>query len=172
MKIKEAEPSAQSSQQRAKSASIPSIISADVVLTGTLFSNGDIQVDGRIEGDIRAVSVMISEFAAIYGNINSDEVIVRGRVEGSIHARKLQLCATSHILGNIVHEVLSVDAGAFFEGTCRQASPGDRDNSELKLIDIPPETSSKNGATPLVGGDQHSPPAASRAAASFTPHKS
>ena len=41
--------------------STPSIICADVMITGSLHGEGDIQIDGSVEGNIRAVSLMIGE---------------------------------------------------------------------------------------------------------------
>jgi len=100
---------------------VPSIISAELSVRGTLVSAGDIQVDGRVDGDIRATSLVVGEKATILGDIYAEEATVRGRVEGSIRARKVHLCATCKVEGNILHEALSVEAGAFFEGNCRHS---------------------------------------------------
>src|SRR6185437_397181 len=94
----------------------PSIISADLTVTGTLVSNGDIQIDGTVEGDVRSAGLVIGEKAEIHGEVLADDLTVRGRVIGRIRARKVQLCATSHVEGDILHEAFAVEAGAFFEG--------------------------------------------------------
>jgi cytoskeletal protein CcmA (bactofilin family) len=107
--------------KRAARTSAPSIISADLIVQGTLKSSGDIQVDGRVEGDVHSASLVIGDKAFIQGEILAEEVTVRGRVEGSIRARKVLLCATSHVEGNILHEAFAVETGAFFEGNCRHA---------------------------------------------------
>ena len=99
----------------------PSIISADLTVTGTLVSNGDIQIDGIVEGDVRSVGLVIGEKAEIHGEILAEDVTVRGRVIGRIRARKVQLSATSHVEGDILHEAFAVEAGAFFEGNCRHS---------------------------------------------------
>jgi len=101
---------------------VPSIISAELIVRGTLISEGDVQVDGRVDGDIRSAGLVIGEKAMIMGDIYAEEATIRGRVEGSIRARKVQLCATCHVEGNILHEALSVETGAFFEGNCRHSS--------------------------------------------------
>src|SRR5690606_15439496 len=44
---------------------------------------------------------------------------VHGRVEGSVRARKVMLARNAHVLGDIVHQSLSVEMGAVFEGQCR-----------------------------------------------------
>ncbi len=100
---------------------VPSIVSADVIMTGSMVSNGDIQIDGIIEGDVRSVGLVIGEKAEVRGEIMAQELIVRGRVVGRIRARKVQLAATAHVEGDIVHEAFSVEAGAFFEGNCRHS---------------------------------------------------
>ena len=101
--------------------SAPSILAADATIKGTLPSDGDMQIDGRVEGDVRSVSLVIGEKAEIHGEILAEDVPVRGRVIGRIRARKVQLCATSHVEGDILHEAFAVESGAFFEGNCRHS---------------------------------------------------
>lgn len=100
---------------------VPSIISSELVVRGTLISAGDVQIDGKVDGDIRASALVVGDKAVIVGDIYAEEAIVRGRVEGSIRARRVQLCATCRVEGNILHEALSVESGAFFEGNCRHS---------------------------------------------------
>ena len=69
----------------------PSIISSDVVITGILQSDGDIQIDGRVEGNVRSAGLVIGERAVIHGEIHAEHVVVRGRVEGGIRAREVTL---------------------------------------------------------------------------------
>lgn len=105
--------------KRPKASEVPSVISAELIVKGTLISAGDVQVEGKIDGDIRAAGLVIGEKAIIVGDIYAEEAVVRGRVEGSVRARRVQLCATCHVEGNVLHESLSVENGAFFEGNIR-----------------------------------------------------
>jgi len=116
-------PQAQNQQgmRKPRSPSAPSIISSDLIITGTLVSTGDVQIDGRINGDVQSASLMIGEKAVIKGDIMAEEVVVRGSVEGSIRARKVLLASTCRVQGNILHEAFAVETGAFFEGNCRHA---------------------------------------------------
>jgi cytoskeletal protein CcmA (bactofilin family) len=107
--------------KRARALSAPSIISADMTINGTLHSSGDIQIDGRVEGDVRSISLVIGDKAEIHGEIYAEDVTVRGKVAGHIRARKVLLAATSHVEGDILHEALAVESGAFFEGNCRHS---------------------------------------------------
>lgn len=107
--------------KRAGRSTVPSIISGDLVVKGTLVSAGDLQIDGRVEGDIRAGALVVGEKASIEGDIIAEDATVRGHVQGSIRARKIQLCSTGRVQGNILHEALSMEAGAYFEGNCRHS---------------------------------------------------
>ncbi|HSZ74788.1 MAG TPA: polymer-forming cytoskeletal protein [Rhizomicrobium sp.] len=116
-----AAPVAQQPRRTQTRGGVPSIISADLNVTGTLSSAGDVQIEGQVDGDVRCGSLVIGEKAFVQGEIVAEEVTIRGRVQGSIRARKIQLCATCHVEGNILHEAFAVEAGAFFEGNCRHS---------------------------------------------------
>ena len=120
---------------------VPSIVSADLTVTGTLVSNGDIQIDGVVDGDVRSVGLVIGEKAQIHGEIFAEEVTVRGRVFGRIRARKVQLCATAHVEGDILHEAFSVEAGAFFEGNCRHSDNPLGDEAKRPVVQAVPAQS-------------------------------
>ncbi|MBI1210177.1 MAG: polymer-forming cytoskeletal protein [Alphaproteobacteria bacterium] len=108
--------------QRRSGKSAPSIISTDLVIVGTLTSTGEVQIDGRVDGDIRSGSVTLGEKASFEGDVVAESVTVRGRVKGSIRARKVSLAGTCHVEGTVLHEALAVEAGAFFEGNSRHSA--------------------------------------------------
>ncbi len=100
----------------------PSILSADLTITGSISSEGEVQLDGVVEGDVRAGSLSIGEEATVKGEVVAESVVVRGRVEGSVRARQVQLAATARIEGDIIHATLAVESGAYFDGHCRRSS--------------------------------------------------
>ena len=104
-----------------RSGTAPSIVSIDLTVSGTLNTTGDMQIDGILEGDVRSVGLVIGEKAEVHGEIWAEDVTVRGKVIGRIHARKVLLAATCHVEGDILHEAFAVEAGAFFEGSCRHS---------------------------------------------------
>lgn len=107
--------------RRGRALSAPSIISVDMAIQGAIVSSGDIQIDGRVEGDVRCAALVIGDKAEIHGELFAEDVTVRGKVVGRIHARKVVLTATSHVEGDILHESFAVETGAFFEGSCRHS---------------------------------------------------
>ncbi len=118
------EPAAAPVKQRSsamRSAGVPTIISADMAIRGNVNSAGEVQLDGTLDGDIKAVSLIVGEKASVKGEIICEAVTVRGRVEGGIRAKQVALAATAHIVGDILHSSLSVESGAHFEGNCRHS---------------------------------------------------
>ena len=144
--------------KRGRPLSAPSIISSDMVINGTLASTGDMQIDGRVEGDVRSVGLVIGDKAEIHGEIYAEDVTIRGKVVGRIRARKITLAATSHVEGDILHEAFSVESGAFFEGNCRHS---DNPLGDVDLSGRRPVTA--QASTPAA------PAAASQPAALFAP---
>jgi len=99
---------------------VPSIISPTLRVVGDLISDGDVQVDGIIEGDVRARSVTVSEGATVKGQITADKVMIRGEVHGQITADAVEFGRSARVIGDIVHNDLSVERGAYLEGQCRR----------------------------------------------------
>lgn len=104
-----------------RASGVPTIISADMAIRGNVNSGGEVQLDGTLDGDIKAAMLIVGEKASVKGEIICETVTVRGRVEGGIRAKQVALAATAHIVGDILHSSLSVESGAHFEGNCRHS---------------------------------------------------
>lgn len=94
------------------------IISAGVLIEGKLSSNGNIRIDGTINGDVFAEgNITVGESGEINGQLNAEVVNVGGRVNGSINAKeKLTLESKSNLKGDLVTKILVIEGGALFEG--------------------------------------------------------
>lgn len=98
----------------------PSILSADLVVKGQIYSSGDVQLDGVLEGNICSHAVTIGESARILGEISGEIVTIRGQVDGTIRARRVHLCAGSRVNGDIYHEALAIESGAELNGAVKR----------------------------------------------------
>ncbi len=130
---------------------------------GTLISTGDIQVDGKVEGNVNSTGLVIGEKAFIQGDVAAEDVTVRGRVKGAIRARKVLLAATCHVEGDILHEAFAVETGAFFEGNCRHA---DNPLAQEAVRVAAPAAAPQSAAAPAAGVASIPPRPQRRAAAS------
>ena len=101
-----------------------SLLSADLHVTGNMKTTGDIQVEGTVEGDIRAHLLTIGESATIKGEVVADDVVINGRIVGRVRGLKVRLTSTARVEGDIIHKTIAIESGAHFEGSVqRQDDP-------------------------------------------------
>lgn len=101
-----------------------SILSPDLHITGNLKTTGDIQVEGTVEGNIRAHLLTIGESATIKGEVTADDVVINGRIVGRVRGLKVRLTASARVEGDIIHKTIAIESGAHFEGSVqRQDDP-------------------------------------------------
>jgi cytoskeletal protein CcmA (bactofilin family) len=113
-------PSATEPGRNPNGAPTRSVIDAWLQITGNLQSEGEVQVDGQVHGDIRCAHLTVGRDARIAGNITAEEVVVRGKVTGLIRANRVILQDTAQVDSEIVHKRLSIEEGAWFEGIARR----------------------------------------------------
>jgi cytoskeletal protein CcmA (bactofilin family) len=118
-----------------RTSSTPSIISADLHVVGDLMSNGDIQVDGEVEGDIQSRTVTIGATAHVRGSVSAETVRVCGAVTGQIRGNTVSLDRTARVSGDILHASLAIEPGAFLEGHCRRIESVTADTTVTPLIE-------------------------------------
>ena len=96
-----------------------SIISKALKITGQLESSENIQIDGNVEGDVRALSVKIGSGAVVKGSVYGESVELSGAVDGKIEAKKVILTETARMSGDVIHQDIQINSGAFIDGHCR-----------------------------------------------------
>ena len=122
------------SAEAAANRSVPSIISNNLNVVGNLKTEGEIQVDGTVEGNVTGRSLVIGERARVVGEIVADDVVVRGNTEGRIRARRVQLTKTAKVNGDIFHESLSIEAGAYVEGQLKRLEKAGGGEPKINLV--------------------------------------
>lgn len=105
----------------AKPKPAPSILSSDLHISGNMKTTGDIQVEGTVEGDIRAHLLTIGESATIKGEVIADDVVINGRIVGRVRGLKVRLTSTARVEGDIIHKTIAIESGAHFEGSVQRA---------------------------------------------------
>jgi cytoskeletal protein CcmA (bactofilin family) len=100
-------------------ASMGSVISKALKITGELESTEDIQIDGQIDGDVRGVGVKIGQNAKVKGTVYGDEVELAGTVDGRIESKKVTLAGTARMTGDIFHQDIKIESGAYINGSLK-----------------------------------------------------
>jgi cytoskeletal protein CcmA (bactofilin family) len=97
-----------------------SIIASGMELTGDIRSEGDVRIDGTVNGHITSKNrVVVSATGIVNGNIEGDNVDVHGTVNGHIRAGQLlSLKSSSAITGNLATGRLHIEPNAVFNGHC------------------------------------------------------
>ena len=107
-----------------KAKPVASLLSFDLLITGNLKTTGDINVEGQVEGDIRAHLLTVGEGATVKGEVVADDVVVNGRIVGRVRGLKVRLTSTARVEGDIIHKTIAIESGAHFEGSVqRQDDP-------------------------------------------------
>ncbi|MCA8902763.1 MAG: polymer-forming cytoskeletal protein [Hyphomonas sp.] len=130
-----------------------SIICADMKINGSVTSEGALQIDGTVDGDVSATDITIGASGHITGEVKAEVVKVKGRIKGSIRARKVELETGAHVKGDIVHSSLQIQSNAVFEGQVKHAEDPLKDTSPRAAADARPNASSgpSNGPTSSFG---------------------
>ncbi|MFA5248317.1 MAG: polymer-forming cytoskeletal protein [Patescibacteria group bacterium] len=96
------------------------IIGPSVTVKGNLNSDGNIIIEGVLEGGVKtAGEVFVGNKAQITANIEAKNSHIGGEVRGNLKIEeRLALLASAKIFGDIECSSLSVEAGAIINGKC------------------------------------------------------
>src|SRR5262245_16242573 len=83
--------------RKANAAPTRYVIDGGLDITGSLQSEGEVQVVAQIHGDIRCAHLTVGRDAQVDGNIPAEEVVVRGKVMGTIRANRVILQDSAHV---------------------------------------------------------------------------
>jgi cytoskeletal protein CcmA (bactofilin family) len=94
------------------------VIGEDVEIVGTVRSNGSIEINGKLSGDLSCTgNAVVGGKAQIKGNLNVDSITASGQVNGNITAKdRIELKSTARINGDIRAKRLSVEDGVTLIG--------------------------------------------------------
>ncbi len=97
-----------------------SLIGKDLNILGNLDTKGNLVIEGRVQGDVNAKVLTVGMNAEVKGQLKAEEMIVNGRIIGEVRGNKVRLNKSARVDGDVIHETLSVEAGAYFEGSVRR----------------------------------------------------
>lgn len=116
---------------------VPSIVSSDLLVAGDLVSEGAIEVEGRIEGNINCQHVTVHQGGLVKGDLISETVHVNGQVDGLIKSKHVRLSQYARVVGVIIYETLSVEDGAYVDGQCKNMdslSDAEKEDGKIRLV--------------------------------------
>ena len=106
-----------------------SVISSDLQLTGSVYSEGSITIEGTVQGDVKCRSVLVQESGVVEGTLVADDIDIHGTVDGTIMGQKVSIRATSKVEADIHHDLIELEMGTQFSGVLKRKSQPDNDKS-------------------------------------------
>lgn len=130
-----------------ESESLPQInmISEGTVVKGSLTSNSDVRVAGKVDGEASSEGKFILASSGIVdGDVKAKEADIAGTVEGELVAtNKLILRQSAVVTGDIHTKVLLVEEGARFDGACKMTNGQEHDSKAKAPVDSSKSPSSE-----------------------------
>ena len=97
---------------------VPSIISQGTHIVGDITTDGEVQIDGKVEGNVRCRSLIIADTGEVSGKVTCESVTIHGTITGTVHGKSVSLSSSARMIGDVNHETLTVEQGAHFKGQC------------------------------------------------------
>jgi len=112
------------------------IIGASIKVKGNFHGQGDIIIEGSLEGSLKTnANIYIGEKAKVIANVESKDLIVNGEIRGNVKIKNyLSLGSTARIFGDVQYSEISVAKGAVING--QLASINDDKKSENKKVEL------------------------------------
>ncbi len=99
------------------------LIGVGTEITGDIKSNGDIRIDGALNGNLQTTGkVVVGETGRVKGEVACKNSEVLGEINGKIKVGELlSLKATAKINGDIITKKLAIEPGSMFTGNCNMS---------------------------------------------------
>jgi len=96
---------------------------------GTIKSDGNLRIDGRVEGQVEAAgAIVIGKTGIVNAAIHARHVFVAGEVRGDVEAPAgLEITSTGKVYGNITVGSLQIEQGGVFRGQSFMGNQGDKE---------------------------------------------
>jgi len=139
----------QQTKEETKSASehsSPTYLSSTSSITGELLFQNPARIDGRVDGEIVALSdLTIGETAEITARIDAPSVVVFGGVTGDIKAKRIEIRAPARVVGNLISPILVVAEGSVLNCRCFMSEPPPKEQGSQEAEVIVLDSAVGNG---------------------------
>ena len=99
---------------------IPSIISEGSEFKGNIKTSGEIQIDGLLNGNVKAKQIVVGINGKVRGNITANFLRICGKIEGEIRAETLEIVTSASVKGNVYKKTISMEAGSKIIGNINE----------------------------------------------------
>ncbi len=120
-----------------------SVLAPDLTITGDLKSDGALQINGTVIGDVTCDNLVIGESGTVRGNIAAEFIRIAGTVEGHVEAKDIVVTRSAKMVGDVVHDSLTVEQGAYLDGRCCRRAATPKGNGATPTLSKPADQDGK-----------------------------
>lgn len=104
------------------------IIGASIKVKGNFIGQGNIVIEGHLEGSIKTeADLFVGEKARIVANIEASQATINGEVKGNLKIHDyLAIGSAAKIFGDIVYSEISIEKGAIINGQLLRINGSDK----------------------------------------------
>ena len=96
------------------------VIGQDLKIAGNLECEGDIEIAGVVDGQVRGRDIVVADDARVNGIIDCEAIQIFGEVEGQVSAARVEVAGTALVIGDISYDALVVQDGATIDGPIKR----------------------------------------------------
>ena len=92
-------------------------------VVGEISNCSRVEIEGSLEGNITAETVVIRANGRVKGSIQSKRAEIHGTIEGQVHVQdQLEIRSTGQVSGELAYGKLYVEAGGHLDGSIQSYS--------------------------------------------------
>lgn len=114
-----------------------SVLGPDVVIEGNLTAGADLNLEGRVEGDVTCATLVQGAQSVIRGTVRAGTARLAGTIEGSVDVGELVIQASARVTGDVAYEKLTIEQGAEVDGRFRPRGAAAATGPQLVLDSRP-----------------------------------
>ena len=97
-----------------------SILANSFSLKGSITCKGELQIDGRINGNINGEKVILGPESSMDGTLTADEIVISGKFKGKIKGKSIMLDSSAIVDAEINYEILAIEDGSSINGIVKK----------------------------------------------------
>jgi cytoskeletal protein CcmA (bactofilin family) len=110
-----------------------SIIGGGITITGNIEASVDLDLQGKVHGDVRCATLILGEGAEIKGSVYAARVRASGTIEGAVETGDLAVEPTARLTGDVTYSRIRIANGGIVDGKLIYRVPAAETDTEQKL---------------------------------------
>ena len=112
-----------------------SILANSINLRGSITCKGELQIEGRINGNITGEKVVLGADSNMEGTLSADEIVISGKFKGKIKGKSIRLDSGASVDAEIHYDVLAIEDGSTINGTVKKLLPSPPPKKSAAMVD-------------------------------------